>query len=91
MISTPIAKAAYVTAALCLPPSIRALSTRLNMDQETISKHCKALESLGWMKLTKEGRSLRPSGLVLTESRPSFAAETRSTILDVSVQGRGND
>ena len=83
----PIAKAAYVTAALCLPPSIRALSTRLNMDQETISKHCKALESLGWMKLTKEGRTLRPSGLVPHGVQAKLAAETRSTILMSQYKG----
>jgi hypothetical protein len=76
-----IAKAVYVTAAISLASSIRTLSAKLDVDTNAISMRCKALESLGWMKLTKVGRCLRPSAAVPPEVEAKLAAEARNAIL----------
>ena len=83
----PIAKAVYITAAMCSPLSISMVAAKLDLHTVAVSKRCKALESLGWMKLTKDGRSLKPWPLVPHEVQATLAAETRETILMSQFKG----
>lgn len=76
-----IGKAVYVTAAMSLAPSIKTLSTKLDVDTRAIARQCRALEGLRWMKLTKDGRCLRPSAVVPPEVEARLAEEARSIIL----------
>lgn len=75
-----LAKAIYVTAALALPRSMNALAAHLDLDKETVSRRCKILESKGWMKITKMGRSLVPNAAVPHEVEAILAIETRNLI-----------
>ncbi|HHY45017.1 MAG TPA: MarR family transcriptional regulator [Firmicutes bacterium] len=75
-----IAKAVYITASMCPTPSIKMLSAKLGLDAQAVSRRCKTLEGLGWMKLSKDGRCLRPHPSVPQEVEARLAAIAKNII-----------
>jgi len=59
-----IERALYLLAWVHDPASISELARIARMDRGSATKACKRLEQMGWMKLVKEPRSVRPAAII---------------------------
>jgi hypothetical protein len=77
---TPAAKAVYVTAMTNELTCIQALADKVGLDRRPVLKHCRELEKLGWMQISRNGMALLPAAVVPRPVELRLAAEIRDVI-----------
>ena len=77
---SPAAKAVYLVAMMVQPRSVRDLATRLSVSPNPLKWHCRELELRGWLRLTGEGRRVRPEAVLPREVEAALASEVRRLI-----------
>lgn len=74
------AKMVYLIAMMKQPASIRALADAARLDHRPIAACCRELQPAEWMRLTEDGRRLKPEAVVPHHVEESLAAEIRSLV-----------
>lgn len=77
---TPAAKTLYVVAMTSEPPSIRSLAAKSGLSRGVVAKHCRELNSLGWMQFADKGKFRQPIAVIPQDVEAKAASETRDFI-----------
>lgn len=74
------AKMIYIVAMTKQPASIEALGAVAGLSVDTVSKYCVKLVDRGWMRLSKDGRHIRPEPVVPPQVEEALAVEAKAAI-----------
>jgi len=77
---SPAAKAIYAASMFRRPSSIDALAGVVGINSRFVISHCRELERIGWLRLIRDGKRLRPEVLIPPHIEERIATEIRRVV-----------